>query len=41
MSDPVLIPVTMVNSGRLPAAVQPKSTPAPKAPLLPPPDTAR
>ena len=41
MSDPVETPVTTVNSGLVPALVQPDSRPAPKAPLLPPPDTAR
>ena len=39
-SDPVLTPVTSSNSGRSPAAVQPQRTPAPNAPLSPPPEIA-
>ena len=41
VSDPVLMPVTMSNSGRVPVSVQPVRRPAPKAPLLPPPETDR
>lgn len=41
MSAPVLIPVTISNSGRSPACVQPQSSPAPKAPFAPPPEMAR
>ena len=41
IKPPVLMPVTMVNSGRLPAWLQPISKPAPKAPLSPPPEIAR
>ena len=37
----MLTPVTRSNSGRLPRAVQPASTPAPKAPSAPPPEIAR
>ena len=35
------IPVTIVNSGRVPVLLQPLSSPAPKAPLAPPPEMAR
>ena len=38
---PVDTPETMVNSGRVPAALQPLRTPAPKAPPPPPPERAR
>jgi hypothetical protein len=38
---PVLMPVTILNSGRVPVSLQPFSRPAPNAPLSPPPDTAR
>ena len=41
MSAPVLTPVTSLNSGRSPAAVQPTSSPAPKAPSSLPPESAR
>jgi hypothetical protein len=41
VSAPVDTPVTRSNSGRLPDAVHPPSTPAPKAPSEPPPDRAR
>jgi hypothetical protein len=41
VSAPVETPVTRSNSGRLPEAVQPQSTPAPNAPSDPPPDKAR
>src|SRR5262245_43979586 len=41
VSAPVETPVTTSNSGRLPEAVHPPRTPAPKAPSLPPPDKAR
>ena len=41
MSAPVLTPVTSLNSGRVPVFVQPESSPAPKAPLSPPPEMAR
>ena len=41
ISAPVLTPVTILNVGRVPTAVQPFMIPAPKAPLSPPPDTAR
>ena len=37
----MLTPVTMSNSGRVPLRVQPLRIPAPKAPLLPPPEIAR
>src|SRR5262245_23163105 len=40
MRAPVLMPVTNLNGGRVPAAVQPHSRPAPKAPLAPPPEMA-
>src|SRR5215213_10247954 len=40
MSAPMLTPETKANSGRLPDAVQPTITPAPKAPSAPPPDRA-
>jgi hypothetical protein len=36
----MLAPVTTANSGRLPASLQPVSTPAPKAPSEPPPEMA-
>src|SRR2546423_10519499 len=36
----MLTPETKVNSGRLPAWVQPAMTPAPYAPSAPPPDNA-
>src|SRR6185295_12400541 len=36
----MLTPVTTANSGRLPACDQPVSTPAPKAPSAPPPESA-
>ncbi|WP_313903846.1 transposase [Rhizobium leguminosarum] len=38
MSAPALIPVTMSNFGLVPAFAHPARIPAPKAPLLPPPD---
>ena len=38
---PVLMPVTPPNCGRVPFAVQPTRNPAPKAPLLPPPEMQR
>jgi len=41
MRDPVLMPVTTLNVGRVPEAVQPFRKPAPNAPLAPPPDSAR
>jgi hypothetical protein len=41
VSAPVETPVTRSNSGRVPEAVQPPSRPAPNAPSLPPPDSAR
>ena len=37
----MLTPVTILNSGRSPAAVQPFRRPAAKAPLSPPPEMAR
>src|SRR5262249_34330495 len=36
-----LTPVTISNCGRSPRAVQPVSRPAPKAPSVPPPESAR
>ena len=39
-SAPVLMPVTSVKAGRLPASVQPQAKPAPKAPFSPPPEKA-
>ena len=41
ISAPVLMPVTSLNVGRVPALLQPPSRPAPKAPLSPPPEIAR
>jgi hypothetical protein len=41
VSAPVLMPVTILNSGRLLVSVQPFSSPAPKAPFSPPPEIAR
>jgi hypothetical protein len=41
ISAPVLTPVTILNTGRVPVAVQPLRKPAPNAPLAPPPDSAR
>ena len=38
---PVLMPVTIMKLGRLPDLVHPTSSPAPKAPLLPPPEMVR
>ena len=38
---PVLTPVTSLNSGRSPVAVHPFQSPAPKAPLSPPPEMTR
>ena len=38
---PVLTPVTILNSGRVPVSLQPFIRPAPNAPLSPPPETAR
>src|SRR5437870_1475701 len=40
MSAPVLTPVTTSNSGRVPEAVHPFSTPAVNAPYEPPPEIA-
>ena len=39
--EPVLMPVTPPNCGRVPLAVQPTRNPAPNAPLLPPPEMQR
>ena len=39
--EPVLMPVTPPNCGRVPFAVQPTRKPAPNAPLLPPPEMQR
>ena len=41
ISAPTLTPLTMWKVGRVPWAVQPVSSPAPKAPFSPPPDSAR
>src|SRR5262249_43792982 len=38
---PELVPLTMENSGRFPASVQPTKKPAPNAASAPPPDNAR
>jgi hypothetical protein len=40
MSAPVLMPVTILKDGRVPLSDHPTSTPAPNAPLSPPPDIA-
>jgi hypothetical protein len=39
ISAPVEMPVTTSNCGRVPVWLQPTSTPAPKAPSDPPPDS--
>src|SRR3984893_11388548 len=41
MRAPELTPVTRSNTGRVPASLQPTSSPAPKAPSSAPPDMAR
>jgi hypothetical protein len=41
ITAPVDTPVTILKTGRLPVVDQPFRNPAPKAPLAPPPESAR